>query len=135
MILKKKKLVASGNERMEHWLSLFHASVAVAVFVMVIALASSTIVLAARATGSPRLQKDGIQKEVRMADVAVVPATLGVVFALVAVCIAIDNDPLLEASNVPLAIVPVSGGSVITSVLTLTLRWELRDFVATLHDG
>ena len=119
---------------MEHWSSLFHASVAVAVFVMVIALASSTIVLAARATGSPRLQKDGIQKEVRMADVAVVPATLGVVSALVAVCIAIDNDPLLKASNVPSAIVPVSGGSVITSVLALTLRWELRDFVATLHD-
>jgi len=120
---------------MELWLSSFQASVALDLVVIVIAWALSSVVLAAVIRWKEnRLPKDWIPKEVRTADVAAVTATLGVVVALVAACIAIDNDPLLKAPNVPLFVALVSGGSVITLVVALMLRWELRDITAALHD-
>ena len=105
------------------------------VVVEAIAWAYSFVVLAAVLRWKDeRLQKGDIPRELRTADATAVTAALGVALALAAECFAIDDDPLLDAPNVQVAVALVSGGSVITLVVALMLRWELRDITATLHD-
>ena len=116
------------------WSVFFHATVALTSVSVMVAWVLSIIVFVALSTESRRLLKYDIPKETRTADVAAVAATLGVVLTLVAVCIRIGNDPLLDAPPILLAADLVSAESVVTLIATLMLRWELRDIAATLHD-
>jgi len=119
---------------MELWWLLFWASFGLDNVAMLIAgqLSSGVLNMAYGWRAIP-LQKDDVPKELRTADAAAVAAAVGVGFAIVTMCIAIDI-PLLHSPIVLVAVAILFGVSVIPLIITLFLRWKLRDIAATLTD-